>query len=101
MGANGCQCATCSHEPETIRRSRRCTAKGQYLRDLHTAAHVDLPLKLLPARPGPGSAPDSGEPQEAPPLKRLGTELRTLAVLAVLLLLASSAWGARGEAWRA
>ena len=98
---NGCQCAVCSHAPDTVRRSRRCKAAGTYLADVHTAAHVDLPLKLLPARPGAGSAPDSGEPQAEVPLQRLGTELRTAAICLVLLLLASRAWAAKGADWAA
>ena len=58
-------------------------------------------MRLLPAKAGPGSVPDGGEPQAEVPLVRLGMELRTLALAAVLLLLVSSAWSATGAVWLA
>lgn len=68
---------------------------------MHTASYVDFPLKLLPARPGAGSVPDSGEPQAEVPLQRLGTELRTAAICLVVMLLASRFWAAKGAEWGA
>ena len=53
-----------------------------------------MPVKLLPPRRGAGSVPDNGEPQAPPKLRRLGNELRYMAAFALLLLLASAAWGA-------
>ena len=92
VSATGCTCAVCSHAPETVRRSRRCKAAGKYLADMHTAAYVDMPVKLLPAGPARCSVPDDGEPVLQPPLQRLGNELRLLAACALVLLLVSTAW---------
>ena len=92
VSATGCTCAVCSHEPETVRRSRRCKAAGAYLADMHTAPHVDFPVKLLPGGPARCSVPDTGEHMALPPVKRLGNELRTLALLALVILLVSSIW---------
>ena len=90
--ATGCNCAVCSHAPDTVRRSRRCKAAGKYLADMHTAAYVDMPVKLLPAGPARCSVPDDGEPVALPQLKRLGNELRLMAACALLLLLVSTVW---------
>jgi hypothetical protein len=59
---------------------------------MHTAKHVDFPVKLLPAGPARCSAPDDGEPVALQPVMRLGNELRIMAFLALVLLLVSTAW---------
>jgi len=99
-GATGCQCATCAHQPETVRRigrtRRRCAG---YIVDLHTASHVDMPVKLLPPGPARSSVPDDGEPQTLPPVTRLGTELRTMCAVCVFMLLLSGAWSTAKALW--
>jgi hypothetical protein len=93
MTKYGCGCAHCQFAPTTLRRLRcqRPPPNAPRAPDLHTAAHVEWELKLLPSKPPPVQTAEF-EVATLPPLRRIGTELRWMAIFALLSLLVAAYW---------
>ena len=84
MGA--CTCAICQHTPSTLRRLRCQRHHAAAEPDLHTPAHVDWTVKLLPSEQPQVVEEDDDQPAELFAVRRLGNELPWLALFALLTL---------------